>query len=169
MRNRSGLDQTLEDEPMTPQRRWDIINNKVRGNPRYEGNPDEVPLQSDEFHFFARLMYKLSAFINARVPFAEYYESDKGLSGVLARQVCRPPCFYKEPYQKHERKRLPARICLRPLASHFAWSWAGILLALSWLFGSWVLVDLVFYCFSAWCCYLFYLVVRGDGHKERIE
>ncbi len=47
-----------EDTVMTPQKRWEIVNRASRYSPKYQGNPDEAPLRSDEVHFMARLLYK---------------------------------------------------------------------------------------------------------------
>ncbi len=47
-----------DDTPMTPQKRWEIVNRVSRYSPKYQGNPDEAPLRSDEFHFLARRMHR---------------------------------------------------------------------------------------------------------------
>ncbi len=47
-----------EDTPMTPQKRWEIVNRASRYSPKYRGHPDEAPLRSDEFHWLARKLYR---------------------------------------------------------------------------------------------------------------
>ena len=129
------------------------------------GHPDEVPLRSDEFHLLARALHRLSARINALVPFDRHYE-EKSLAGCLARQVCRPPCRYRERGQLGETVRLPARLALRPLARHAVLAYAGLLLASVWLLGGARVAKVALLAFTAWMVRLFYLVLAGEGKEK---
>ncbi len=128
---------------LTPQKRLDILNRVSKYSPKFNGNPDEMPLRSDEFHFLARLLYSASLFLNAKLPVKEVYANDKSVKGVIARELCAAPTVYRVLRKSYERSdkpfyyvQLPARINLRPLASHAFVAYFFIFLLFGWLLGS---------------------------------
>lgn len=161
-----------ESEPLTPQMRWDIINRATKYSPKIESfrNPDEVPLRSDECHILARLFHQISLTINARFPvIAERYE-EPGAVGAILRQLCHPPISYtiltKHSLVRSEH-RLPARIVLRPLASHKVMAYIALVIAFGWLFGHKAVLRIVFFIFTFWAVKLFFTAVTES--RERVS
>ena len=161
-----------ESEPLTPQMRWDIINRATKYSPKIESfrNPDEVPLRSDECHILARLLHKISLKINARFPaIAERYE-EPGVVGAILRQMCHPPTSYTI-LTKHSlvraEHRLPARLVLRPLASHKLLAYIALVFAFNCLFGHRTVLRIAFIIFTFWAVKLFYTMVTES--RERVS
>ena len=158
-----------ESEPLTPQMRWDIINRTTKYSPKFQSlrNPDEMPLRSDECHFLARLLHKISLAINARFPaIAKRYE-EPGVVGAVLRQVCYPPITYTM-LTKHSllrsEHRLPARVVLRDLASYRSLVYLGLVASFCWLFGQRAVLKIGFVIFTLWVVKFFTAVVES---KER--
>ena len=123
--------------PLSPQMKWNIINKSSKYSPKYNGNPDEMPLRSDESHLLARALYRLSLFVNDRLRIEERHGRG-GFVGSLLGLICEPETKYRE-YERHGESRLvslPPRIMLRPLASHRNLAYILIALFLGWLLGS---------------------------------
>lgn len=161
-----------ESEPLTPQMRWDIINRATKYSPKIKSyrNPDEVPLRTDECHILARLLHKISLTVNARFPaIAERYE-EPGAVGAILRQACHPPTSYtiltKHSLVRSEH-RMPARIVLRPLASHKVLAYIALVIALGWLFGHRAVLRTAFFIFTFWAVKLFFTTVTES--RERVS
>ena len=159
-------------EPLTPQMRWDIINRATKYSPKIEvfRNPDEMPLRSDECHFLARFLHKLSLTMNARFPgIAERYNEPSAVGATL-RQVCHPPTSYtiltKNSLVRAEH-RLPARIVLRPLASHKVLVYIALAFVFDWLFGHKAVLRIGFIIFTFWAVKLFYTTLTES--RERVS
>ena len=122
--------------PLTPQMKWNIINKSSKYSPKYNGNPDEMPLRSDEFHLFARILYRLSLLINDRLHIADRY----GRGGCVAsflEVVCEPAVSYRQ-YERQGESRvvsLPPRLMLRPMASYRNMVYGLFAYFLIWLLG----------------------------------
>ena len=145
--------------------------NVFRYSPKINGNPDELPLRSDEVKFLARFLYSLSLWINTKLPISSWYNRT-GLLGEATRQVCEPPVDYrvmrKNGLQPLEAS-LPARVMLRPLASKKFVSYFFIFLAFTYLFGVGRSAKLVTFAFTIWFVWLIVLTLRtpDEGQPQR--
>ncbi len=176
--SRRGCAQLFDDvkTPMTPQRRWELLNRTVRYSPglsSYWGNPDETPLRSDEFHSLARLLHKVSRFLSEQLRVDEVY-MEPGLAGIVARQVCRPPATYRvkneaDPCCSYRHEKLPARLVLRPLASH-----ATIVYLVTFMFFGWILGQRFFFkallmLFTMWAVRLAYVAATKNDTSLKVK
>lgn len=139
---------------MTPQKRWEIVNKLSKYSPKYYGNPDEAPLQSDEFHFLARLLYRLSKAINESFNIPELYERP-GFAGLLARQLCQPSLTIRASRLgchggQVRYTTLPPRITLRPLARYRNVFYSVLLYSFIVTFGSWAAIKIGFFFAVVW-------------------
>ena len=160
-----------ESEPLTPQMRWDIINRTTKYSPKFQSlrNPDEMPLRTDECHFLARTLHKISVAINARFPaIAKRYE-EPGIVGAVLRQLCYPPITYTM-LTKHSlvrsEHRLPARVVLRDLASYRSLVYFGLVVAFCWLFGQRAVLNIGFVIFTLWVVRFFTAVVESKDRQS---
>ena len=151
---------------LSPIQRRDILLKKVKVYTKYDGNPDRVPIRSDEFRFLVRILLYASTEIDKRwrSKIEAWYNRRPGFAYVIFRQICTPPCIYRSSgngnleenaivngtlthtmnnsycgslrrYNASSKRRLPARIVLRPFASYkiiFYISISYILLVLIW-------------------------------------
>lgn len=151
---------------LSPIQRRDILLKKVKVYTKYDGNPDRVPIRSDEFRFLVRILLCASGEIDKRwrSKIEDWYNRRPGFAYVIFRQICTPPCIYRSSgneileensivngtlthpmnssycgslrrYNASSKRRLPARIVLRPLASYkfiFYISVSYIFLVLIW-------------------------------------
>ncbi len=159
-------------EPLTPQMRWDIINRTSKYSPKYHGNPDEAPLRSDECHALARLLHRLSAAVNARFPaLGERYHDDTFVGAAL-RQVLAPPATYTL-LAKHSlarvEHRLPARVVLRPFASHKVLAYMVLCLFFAWLFGRRFTLKAFVFFIVLWFLRLIYTVVAEPRDHHHLN
>lgn len=129
--NLSILERTLD--TMGPRKNFDV---------RYQGNPDTEPIRSYEFTFLVRVLHLLSCYLNDKygLELQALYDGNDLVSH-MARQLLQPPTSYTKVTKTGTiataaRKQcyLPARVCLRPLASRHA---AGYLAALFFLGYTW--------------------------------
>ncbi len=96
-------------------------------------------------------MHSLSQFLNSRLPVESVYARDD-LVGVAAAQVLREPTTYRAKNANAgtvEVHSLPARLSLRPLASHAAVAYLVAFLFLAWVSRSFA-GKLVFLGFTLW-------------------
>lgn len=157
-----------ESSPLTPQMRWDIINRAARYSPRFHGNPDETPLRTDEFHFLARSLYRLSLWINGRFPVASAHGAE-GAVGAALRLVCHPAETYTT-LGKHgvsSEHRLPPRVMLRPMAGHKAVAYAVFLALFAWLFGTRAFLKVGFVAFVFWMTKVALTSLMGGQSEAR--
>jgi len=135
---------------LSPIQRRDILLKKVKVYTKYDGNPDRVPIRSDESRFLVRILLYASSQIDKRWRFKieDWYNRRSGFAYVIFRQICTPPCIFRSSgseilegrsievngnpnhnlnsnycgslrrYNASNKRRLPARIVLRPLASY---------------------------------------------------
>ena len=135
---------------LSPLQRKDILLKKVKVYSKYDGNPDRVPVRSDEFGFLVKVLLYLSFLINKKwgLKIEDWYERKPGFAYAVFRQICSAPCIYRSSgiefyednstpieneisdnlnntycrsmkrFDPSNKRRLPARIILRPLASY---------------------------------------------------
>ena len=135
---------------LSPLQRKDILLKKVKVYSKYDGNPDRVPVRSDEFRFLVKVLLYLSFLINKKwgLKIEDWYERKPGFAYAVFRQICSAPCIYRSSgiefyednstpieneisdnlnntycrsmkrFDPSNKRRLPARIILRPLASY---------------------------------------------------
>ncbi|CAN7985356.1 unnamed protein product, partial [Ixodes hexagonus] len=105
-------------------------------NVGYQGNPDTQPIRSYEITFLVRLLHAFSCFLNDKYgPLMQVtYQADT-FSGHLAKQLLCPPTTFQRVTKSggdrapiRETVRLPARVCLRPLAQKQTLGFLGFLL-----------------------------------------
>ncbi|TRY76366.1 hypothetical protein TCAL_00010, partial [Tigriopus californicus] len=163
---RNSLSQKVHDESelMTPERKWDILNRRYRYNPTYHGHPDEKPLQSDEFHTLARLLYRLSNWINLSLPIGDYYERP-GLIGTAFRQISHGPCVYKIRGKHGERSevQVPARINLRSFAHKRVIFYIVMSYVLALLLGRSATGKILLLMFTAWIACLLWTSLTKEA------
>lgn len=166
---RNSLSQKVHDESeaMTPERKWDLLNRRYRYNPTYHGHPDEKPLQSDEFHTLARLLHRLSNWINQRFPIVDYYERT-GLVGTAFRQICQDPCVYTIRGKHGERSEIqvPARIHLRPLAHKRVIVYVAMIYVLALFLGRPATGKFILFIFSIWIACLIWTTLTKATNVE---
>ena len=82
---------------LSPAQRRDILLKKVKVHNNYDGNPDRLPIRSDEFRFLVRILLHISNAINNRWrhKIEEWYRKRPGFAYVVFRQVCTAPCIYR--------------------------------------------------------------------------
>ena len=135
---------------LSPLQRRDILLKKVKVISKYDGNPDRVPVRSDEFRFLVKLLLHLSYLIDKRwrLKIECWYHKKSGFAYSVFRQICTAPCIYRSSgnelleensipvktnlansldnsfcgslrrFDPSNKRKLPARINLRPLASY---------------------------------------------------
>ena len=135
------VDTSFEGGSLSPHQRADILMRKVRVEAKYDGNPDTMPVRSDESAFLVRLLLYLSSVINQRFhrDIERLYSDSNSFASQIFRQICSPPIICRKGYLdlsvssndesemdaslcgglRHQQKqRLPPRLILRTLASY---------------------------------------------------
>jgi hypothetical protein len=135
-----------------PQRHWDLSKQEPNVIPQLPSGPDEALLHSDEFHSLARLLYRLSGYLNRSFDIPTVYYS-RGLLGAFMRQVCEPPTVVATQSSSSgelQRVSLPPRIALRPLARHQFFIYCALFFFLCWLVGKATILKFIAVCFILW-------------------
>ncbi len=114
---------------------------------------------------------RLSRWLNDRLDTASYYRRDD-LLGTCLRQVCLPPTCYRAKSADTgllEARSLPARLNLRPLASHAVLTYFFLFLLLTALFGSRFAFRLAFVFVTVWMVRLLvqHFRRRRDSHSRQ--
>ena len=126
---------------LSPAQRRGILNRKLKVQNKYLGNPDLVPIRSDEVAVLVRALYQISQRINgkfANVIEETYHRND--LVGSVFREIAYPPTTYFARVDQLDSNlmdasfrngatirqpvKLPARLNLRPLGSYLAVTYA---------------------------------------------
>ena len=135
---------------LSPAQRRDILLKRVKVQTKYDGNPDRIPIRTDECRLLVQILLHASNQIDKkwRPIIEDWYGRKSGFVYKVFRQVCSAPCIYRssisesneanstevvatqihnmdtsycgslQQYDVGRKRRLPARIVLRPLASY---------------------------------------------------
>lgn len=131
---------------LSPAQRKGILNRKFKVSGVYQGNPDLVPIRSDEVTFLVRMLHILSIWTNKKfstVIEETYFRED--IVGAIFRELAAPPTTYLAHVDSVDSSlntsrhmnssfhgmakqpvKLPPRIIFRPLGSHLAVSYLTI-------------------------------------------
>ncbi len=132
---------------LSPEQRRGLLNRKLKTDGKYQGNPDLVPIRSDEIPFLVRMLHCISVWINAR--FASLVEDTyhrHDVVGSIFREIAASPTVYLARVETMDCSfnatskilnssfhgipkqpvKLPARIVLRSLGSYIAVSYLSM-------------------------------------------
>ena len=191
---------------LSPIQRRDILLKKVKVYSKYDGNPDRIPVRSDEFQFLVKILLFLSYQIDKkwRLTIEKWYNKRPGFAYAVFRQICTAPCIYRSSgneyfedssmpidnklpddlsnsfcgsmkrFDPSNKRRLPARIVLRPLASYkilFYIFIAYVILSLwqrSFVSSTVVLSLLYLLWLVAKAAVEYVCEVKNDEHKDKL-
>lgn len=135
---------------LSPVQRRNILYKKTKMDNKYLGNPDLIPIRSDEVAFLVRLLHLISIWINGKFTenIEETYHRDDFM-GMFFREIAAPPTTYYAKVEAVDSSlnmsfhgmpkspvKLPPRIILRPLGSHFAVAYLTIFfVVMTFIFG----------------------------------
>jgi len=157
---------------LSPAQRKGILYKKLKVDCRYQGNPDLLPIRSDEFKFLVRTLHLISGWINARFSdkIQELYHRT-GFVGTIMREILSGPSTYLTNSKTIDRidssfnssfhgisrqpAKLPPRLSLRPLASYIAVSYLVIaFLFLTLIAGksAFPAILIILFLFCCWKC-----------------
>ena len=82
---------------LSPNQRLDILLRKAKVETKYDGNPDRLPIRSDEVPFLVRLLLHISKLISLyfQPHIDRWYYKDSSFVFEMFRQMCSPPCIYR--------------------------------------------------------------------------
>lgn len=87
----------IDNDTLSPAQRRNILMRKAKVITKYDGNPDTMPVRSDEISSMVRLLLYLSNILSVhfQAKIDGWYYKNTSIFNEMFRQFCSPPCIYR--------------------------------------------------------------------------